>query len=467
MLSAEGPFDAADEPVFADLGSIQGLPVANVAGLRADLQVLAMRQTAAEHVLRDSWRDWVPTVGLTVEELLSQPATAFSLPHTWEATALLTWPIYEGGLRFAQRNEREALVKEAQANLTGGKVQARSDVRIANDAIRLADQGLVSARNAARQAHEALDIVNLSYNAGASTSLDVLDAQRRARDADTSVAVAEDAARQARLDFLVGSGRFLRPAIEPLIAKRGAELPCGGRRQARQASAQPGIDALPERQGGPRGDDLHVGGRAAPAEIGARHLPELGGGGSWRSERRGETVHGAGPAEEVGAGRDDQRRAAHARQGGQVVERAVAALPVPGGRPLAVLAHVGARLVVRAEPQAGRREAAVDRRRGVPEAQHAALGLPERPRRLERAQPGARTEEDQDIDRQLGAEARGDRAGVRREAVPEPDQGKAGVPFLDRLDGSRDVRRHQLVEAPVHPARRGGPLSPWPRRSRL
>jgi len=66
----------------------------------------------------------------------------------------------------------------------------------------------LSARRAAAQAHEALDIVNLSYGAGASTSLDVLDAQRRARDADTAAATAEDAARQARLDYLQGSGIF-------------------------------------------------------------------------------------------------------------------------------------------------------------------------------------------------------------------------------------------------------------------
>ena len=175
---------------------------------RADLQVLALRQAAAEHVLRDSWRDFVPTLALSFEEVLTQPGTAFALPHSWEGQLLFTLPIYEGGLRVAQRHEREALVKEAEANLSGSKVQARSDVRIASEAIRLADQGLVSARNAARQAHDALDIVNLSYNAGASTSLEVIDAQRRARDADTSVAVAEDAARQARLDFLVGSGRF-------------------------------------------------------------------------------------------------------------------------------------------------------------------------------------------------------------------------------------------------------------------
>jgi outer membrane protein len=207
LLSADAAYDAADEPVFADLGSIAD-SLAGVEQRRADLKVLAMRENAAENVLRDTWREFAPTLDLSFQEMLTQPRTAFTLPHSWQAQLLLTVPIYEGGLRKGHRDERQALVQEAQANLTGGKVQARSDVRIASDAIRFADQGLAAASNAAHQAHEALDIVNLSYRAGASTSLDVLDAQRRARDADTAVANAEDAARQARLDFLVGSGKF-------------------------------------------------------------------------------------------------------------------------------------------------------------------------------------------------------------------------------------------------------------------
>jgi outer membrane protein TolC len=207
LLSADGPFDTADEPEFADLPPI-GEALNGIEGKRADVKVLAMRQTAAEHVLRDSWRDRMPTLGLTFSEALQQPSTGFALSHSWQAVLQLSVPIYDGGLRTGEKRERRALVDEAAANLVGGKVQARSDVRIANDAVRLADQGLASARRAAAQAHEALDIVNLSYGAGASTSLDVLDAQRRARDADTAVATAEDAARQARLDYLLGSGSF-------------------------------------------------------------------------------------------------------------------------------------------------------------------------------------------------------------------------------------------------------------------
>jgi len=48
----------------------------------------------------------------------------------------------------------------------------------------------------------------MAYKAGASTNLEVIDAERQARDADTAVAVAEDSLRQARLDLLIASGRF-------------------------------------------------------------------------------------------------------------------------------------------------------------------------------------------------------------------------------------------------------------------
>jgi outer membrane protein TolC len=53
-----------------------------------------------------------------------------------------------------------------------------------------------------------LSIVNISFRAGASTNIEVIDAARSADDADTGVVVAEDILRRARLDLLVALGRF-------------------------------------------------------------------------------------------------------------------------------------------------------------------------------------------------------------------------------------------------------------------
>ena len=57
-------------------------------------------------------------------------------------------------------------------------------------------------------ASEAVELSTLAYRAGATTNLEVVDAERRARDAAIAATQAEDAARQAQLDLLIASGQF-------------------------------------------------------------------------------------------------------------------------------------------------------------------------------------------------------------------------------------------------------------------
>jgi outer membrane protein TolC len=66
----------------------------------------------------------------------------------------------------------------------------------------------VTAQAGADQARQVVEIVNISFRAGAATNIEVIDAERRARDADTAVAVAEDTLRRARLELLTAAGRF-------------------------------------------------------------------------------------------------------------------------------------------------------------------------------------------------------------------------------------------------------------------
>jgi outer membrane protein TolC len=53
-----------------------------------------------------------------------------------------------------------------------------------------------------------VQITNVSFRAGAATNIEVIDAERTARDADFAVAVTEDNLRRARLDLLTALGRF-------------------------------------------------------------------------------------------------------------------------------------------------------------------------------------------------------------------------------------------------------------------
>ena len=70
------------------------------------------------------------------------------------------------------------------------------------------ERSLASTRAAAEQARQVVNITNISCRAGAATNIEVIDAERSARDADTAVAIAEDLLRRARLELLNALGRF-------------------------------------------------------------------------------------------------------------------------------------------------------------------------------------------------------------------------------------------------------------------
>jgi outer membrane protein TolC len=175
---------------------------------RADLIAAQERSVAARKVERDSYADYLPLLSAVVQPFYQTPATAAVPQSGWAAQLVLTVPFYDGGARYGLRRERAALSAEAKEQVDALLRQARSDVRTAFEALRRADEGLGSARQAAKLAHDALEMTMLAYREGATNDLDVVDAERRARDADTAALSAEDAARQARIDLLAASGRF-------------------------------------------------------------------------------------------------------------------------------------------------------------------------------------------------------------------------------------------------------------------
>ena len=176
--------------------------------LRADLRLAHERLHAAEHVVKDNWTDYAPAVVGTFQPFVQDPPT-LTLPRWgWQATLGLSWNLYDGGLRYGLHKERRAVAREAAINLEGGERQARADVRAADEELRRSAAALQAARDAARLAADGLALTNLAYRGGASPTIEVIDAERRARDAEPAAAVAEDAWRQATLDVLLASGRF-------------------------------------------------------------------------------------------------------------------------------------------------------------------------------------------------------------------------------------------------------------------
>ena len=233
LLVADGPVDATDEPTFdlppdatGDAAVVSGFPspalgagsrtpVAAGApslplgtGSRTDLRLFTAEVQAAERLWRDSRKDAYPYLEGVFLPQSTYPGQFFAPNNSWRALLQLSVPLFDSGRRKGVRQEYEAALNISKARLAAAVTQATSEVRAGRAAVQSAERGLASARAAANEAHEVVNIVNVSFRAGAATNIEVIDAERRARDADTAVAVAEDTLRRARLELLTALGRF-------------------------------------------------------------------------------------------------------------------------------------------------------------------------------------------------------------------------------------------------------------------
>jgi len=156
----------------------------------------------------DKYADYLPLLNLVVQPFTQVPASLTQPNLGLQAQLVLSIPLFDGGVRYGQQREREVTEAQAQISLDAAMRQMNADVRGAFETVRRSDGALKTTRDAAALAKQTLDLTTLAYKAGAISNLEVIDAERRSRDAESAVVIAEDSARQARLDLLAASGRF-------------------------------------------------------------------------------------------------------------------------------------------------------------------------------------------------------------------------------------------------------------------
>ncbi len=209
LIVVDGPADAIDEPAFevpADAAAPQA--ASTLIPQRRDLKLFSAQQAAADRVAQDSSKDRWPSLDAVFIPSATRPSQAFSPSNSWRFMLELNVPIIDSGQRSAIAMQRQAAVEVAKGTLAGAQTQAASEVREAREAVASGERSQASAREAAGQAQQVVNITNISFRAGAATNIEVIDAERTARDADTAVAVAEDTLRRARLALLDALGRF-------------------------------------------------------------------------------------------------------------------------------------------------------------------------------------------------------------------------------------------------------------------
>jgi len=204
LVAAEGPVDAADEPLFD--AAVEDLPA--VLDMRPDIRLLSARQSAAERVVSDSWKDYLPSVAATFSPQVLAPAGLFANSRSFRGSVLFSVPLFDSGVRKGAKRERLALLDTVKFARANAERQATSEIRTAREAVSSTERAAMQARLAADQANEVVRITDVAFREGATTNIEVLDAQRQARDTETQAVITDDAVRRARLELLVALGRF-------------------------------------------------------------------------------------------------------------------------------------------------------------------------------------------------------------------------------------------------------------------
>lgn len=207
LLAEHGPVDVAGEPTLEIPPAVDE---SAWMAARTDIRTQGTIIRATERILRDSWKDVAPSATMSFDPQYLTPSGIFQPARSWRFTVSLIQPIFLGGLQGAVTRQREIALEAERLALTTLELQARSEVRLAQETIASRERALASVRESADQAGEVLRITTVAFEVGATTNIEVIDAQRSSRDAETGVAVAQDQVDRARLDLLVSLGRFPR-----------------------------------------------------------------------------------------------------------------------------------------------------------------------------------------------------------------------------------------------------------------
>ena len=207
LLVADGPVDTAGGAGLRGARARcrrRGCRAASTSGWRTP------RSPPPNASASDSWKDWVPTGTAASRRSTSRRLGCSSRrargPGWCSSPSRSSTP----GSGARSPRQRDVALELTRIDRTDLERQIRADERIAREAVVITARALASARRAADQANEVVRITDVAFRAGATTNLEVIDAQRRARDAETAAAIAEDRVRQARLDLLVALGLFPR-----------------------------------------------------------------------------------------------------------------------------------------------------------------------------------------------------------------------------------------------------------------
>ncbi|ABS25100.1 outer membrane efflux protein [Anaeromyxobacter sp. Fw109-5] len=174
---------------------------------RPELAAQRAQVDAAGAQVRGAWARLAPQLSAGASIFASDVPYPTGEQEGWRATVDLTWPLYDGGLRYGKRRQAEAQRAGAEAAAEAQRLAIVQQVRDALRDVSVARERLRLAETQGRLAGDAAASARRSYEAGVASFLDVIDANDRLYAADVQLADARARSAQARISLDRAAGR--------------------------------------------------------------------------------------------------------------------------------------------------------------------------------------------------------------------------------------------------------------------
>ncbi|HVY27376.1 MAG TPA: TolC family protein [Polyangiaceae bacterium] len=187
--------------------SCQPADVDSRADVRAAQATIAVSKRNEEGVNKT----YLPTLDAVSALTYWSPVSVINNEHvTWSVGGVLSWTLYDGGLRYGTKEQRIAETRIATEQLREAKRVARLEVAQAFRAVRTTEATLAVAAKTRELAAETARLTKLSYLNGSGTTFDLVDTARRQREAE--------------LDYTIKEFDVLRAKIAALLALAACDV---------------------------------------------------------------------------------------------------------------------------------------------------------------------------------------------------------------------------------------------------
>jgi outer membrane protein TolC len=158
---------------------------------RADVAAARTRVDAAKRRVDDVYYLFLPTLNAqsTASYDAPIPSSAGSTVSSWNIGAVLTVPLWDGGVRYGTLRQNRALEDEARQTLESTRRQATVQVEQARRSVTVAEAAEMVAKNARVLAAENDRLTRTGYIEGQGTSLELVTAASALREAEITLAL--------------------------------------------------------------------------------------------------------------------------------------------------------------------------------------------------------------------------------------------------------------------------------------